>query len=148
MVAPKVLRGRTALFPADLDAPHSWTGTVDAARALIAIGADERGWGRPWHVPTNPAVSPRQLAIALADCAGVGAPKLRRMPSWLLASIALGSKVVRELPEMQYQLQQPFVVDSSETERTFGLAPTQLTDILDDGLAHSVVAVEPIGGRS
>jgi hypothetical protein len=70
------------------------------------------------------------------------------MPSWLLASIALGSKVVRELPEMQYQLQQPFVVDSSETERTFGLAPTPLTDILDDGLAHSVVAVEPIGGRS
>lgn len=136
MVAPKVLAGKTALFPADLDAPHSWTGTVDAARALVAAGADERSWGRPWHVPTNPAVSPRQLATVLADCARVGAPKLRRMPGWLLAAAALGSKVVRELPEMQYQLQKPFVMDSSETAHTFGLTPTALEEILHDGLSQ------------
>ncbi|WP_231989803.1 NAD-dependent epimerase/dehydratase family protein [Mycobacterium sp. 852002-51057_SCH5723018] len=143
MVAPKVLAGKTALFPADLDASHSWTGTVDAARALVAIGDDERGWGRPWHVPTNPAMSPRQLATVLADCAGVGAPKLRRMPGWLLAMAGLGSKVVRELPEMQYQLQKPFVVDASETEHTFGLAPTPLAEILRDGLAHRPAIAEP-----
>jgi nucleoside-diphosphate-sugar epimerase len=142
MVAPRVLANKTALFPADLDAPHSWTGTVDAARALVAAGADERSWGRPWHVPTNPAVSPRQLAILLAHCAGVGPPKLRRMPGWLLASAALGSKVVRELPEMQYQLQKPFVVDSSEFERTFGLTATSLTDILQDGYSHIPSATE------
>ncbi|WP_245845412.1 NAD-dependent epimerase/dehydratase family protein [Mycobacterium arosiense] len=140
MVAPKVLAGKTALFPADLDAPHSWTGTVDAARALIAIGAEEHSWGRAWHVPTNAAVSPRQLATVLAGCARVGAPKLRRMPGWLLASAALGSKVIRELPEMQYQLQKPFMMDSSETERTFGLAPTPLGEILHDGLSRGPTA--------
>jgi nucleoside-diphosphate-sugar epimerase len=146
MVAPKVVAGKTALFPADLKAPHSWTGTVDAARAMVAISADDRGWGRPWHVPTNPAVSPRELAIALADCAKVRAPKLRRMPGWLLFSAALASRTVRELPEMQYQLQNPFVMDSSNTERTFALSPTHLTDILQDGLAHTATA-EPVGGR-
>jgi nucleoside-diphosphate-sugar epimerase len=146
MVAPKILANKTALFPADLEAPHSWTGTVDAARALIAVGADDRSWGRPWHVPSNPAVSPRQLATTLAECAGVGAPKLRRMPSWLLGAAALGSKVVRELPEMQYQLQEPFVVDSSDCERTFALTPTSLTDILRGGFSHPPVAVERIHG--
>jgi nucleoside-diphosphate-sugar epimerase len=146
MVAPKVLANKTAMFPADLDAPHSWTSTVDTARALIAIGADERSWGRPWHVPTNPAVSPRELATALAHCAGVGPPKLRRMPGWLLASAALGSKVVRELPEMQYQLQKPFVVDSSQTERTFALTPTPLTDILRDGLRTAAGANDSANG--
>ncbi|MCV7101916.1 NAD-dependent epimerase/dehydratase family protein [Mycobacterium palustre] len=149
MVAPKVLAGKTALFPADLDAPHSWTGTVDAARALAAIGDDERAWGRPWHVPTNAAVSPRQLATVLAECAGVGAPKLRRMPRWLLAAAGLGSKAVRELPEMQYQLQRPFVMDASETEGTFGLTPTPLAEILRDGLTRIPAGVEPArGGRS
>lgn len=146
MVVPKVLANKTAMFPADLDAPHSWTGTVDAARALIAIGADERSWGRPWHVPTNPAVSPRDLATALAHCAGVGPPKLRRMPGWLLASAALGSNVVRELPEMQYQLQLPFVVDSSQTQRTFALTPTPLTDILRDGLRTAASATDTAPG--
>ncbi|WP_231999043.1 NAD-dependent epimerase/dehydratase family protein [Mycobacterium sp. 1081908.1] len=136
MVAPKVLAKKTALFPADLDAPHSWTGTVDAARALVTIGAEERSWGRPWHVPTGPPVSPRQLANTLAHCAGVGAPKLRRMPGWLLAAAGLGSTVVRELPEMQYQLQKPFVMDSSETETTFGLTATTTIAILRDSLPH------------
>ncbi|WP_196772209.1 NAD-dependent epimerase/dehydratase family protein [Mycobacterium colombiense] len=141
MVTPKVLAGRVALFPADLDAPHSWTGTVDAARTLITVGADERSWGRPWHVPTNPAVSPRELATVLANCARVGAPRLRRMPGWLLASAALGSKVIRELPEMQYQLREPFVMDSSETAHTFGLTPTPLHEILHDGLSRDPAGI-------
>jgi hypothetical protein len=37
MVAPKIVADKTAFFPADLDAPHSWTGTADAALALIAV---------------------------------------------------------------------------------------------------------------
>jgi hypothetical protein len=86
------------------------------------------------------------LVTTLAECAGVGAPKLRRMPGWLLGAPALGSKVVRELPEMQYQLQEPFVVDSSHSERTFALTPTSLTDILRGGFSHPPVAVERIHG--
>src|SRR5258705_3665072 len=134
MVAPKVLAQKPALFPAALDAPHSWTGTVDAARALIAAAATEHAWGQAWHAPTNPPVSPRELAAMLARCAGVRGPKLYRMPGWLLRAAALGSKVVRELPEMQYQLQKPFVVDSSRMQREFLLSPTPLSDILCDGL--------------
>lgn len=138
MVAPKILAQKPALFPADLDAPHSWTGTVDAARALVTVAASEHVWGRAWHAPTNPPVSPRNLALTLARLAGVGPPKLYRMPRWLLGTAALSSKVVRELPEMQYQLQKPFVVDSRRIQRDFGLSPTPLDDILRDGLSESL----------
>jgi nucleoside-diphosphate-sugar epimerase len=137
MVAPKILAQKPALFPADLDAPHSWTGTVDVARALTTVAASEHAWGRPWHAPTNPPVSPRALAVTLARLAGARAPKLYRMPRWLLAAVALSSKVVRELPEMQYQLQNPFIVDSFRIQRDFGLSPTPLDDILRDGLSGS-----------
>ncbi|MDT5066282.1 MAG: hypothetical protein QOK02_2437 [Mycobacterium sp.] len=146
MVAPKILAQKTALFPADLDAPHSWTGTVDAARALIAASANERAWGCAWHAPTNGPVSARELAAMLARCANVGAPKLYRMPGWLLGAAALTSKVVRELPEMQYQLQKPFVVDSTRMQREFGLSPTPLADILHDGLSGSSDPVTTLGG--
>jgi nucleoside-diphosphate-sugar epimerase len=148
MVAPKILAAKPALFPADLDAPHSWTGTADAARALIAVDSDERAWGRAWHAPTNPAVSPRQLAITFAQCANVREPKLRRMPGWLLTAAALASPPVRELPEMQYQLQKPFVLDSSLTEREFALSPTPLADILQEGLAHKSSSLAGRGGTS
>jgi hypothetical protein len=49
---------------------------------------------------------------------------------------------------MQYQLQKPFVMDSSETEKTFGLTATPITAILRDGLPRAVSVVEPAcGGR-
>ncbi|WP_415855781.1 NAD-dependent epimerase/dehydratase family protein, partial [Sinomonas sp. G460-2] len=52
MVLPAVLKGRRALAPADLDAPHSWTYVGDMARTMIAVGADESAWGRAWHAVT------------------------------------------------------------------------------------------------
>jgi nucleoside-diphosphate-sugar epimerase len=134
MVAPKVLAQKQAMFPADLDAPHSWTGTVDTARALAAAAASDHAWGQAWHAPTNAPVSARRLATTLARCAGVAEPRLSRMPGWLLRAAGWGSKVVRELPEMQYQLQKPFVVDSARMQREFALRPTPLVDILRDGL--------------
>jgi nucleoside-diphosphate-sugar epimerase len=129
-VVPKVLAGHRALVPANLDAPHSWTGTGDAARTLVAASRDDRAWGRAWHAPTNPPVPVRELAARLATLAGAPAPKLRAMPAWLLRVAGLASPLVRELPEMQYQFRRPFILDSSLTERTFGLAPTPLDDLL------------------
>jgi len=58
----------------------------------------------------------------------------------------LSSKVVRELPEMQYQLQKPFIVDSSRMQCEFGLSPTPLTDILQDGLLGSSGPIATLGG--
>ena len=134
MVAPRVVARKPVWFPADLDAEHSWTSTVDTARALIAVSVSDRAWGQPWHAPTNAPMSVRQLTLALAECANVRAAKLHRMPGWVLRAAGLISPVVRELPEMQYQLRRPFILDSSRMQHEFGLAPTPLAEILNDGL--------------
>ncbi|MFW6689453.1 NAD-dependent epimerase/dehydratase family protein [Streptomyces sp. MAR4 CNX-425] len=131
-VAPRVLTGRTALVPADLDAPHSWTATRDAARALVAVAGDGTARGGVWHAPTPPPESVRDLAARLARVAGARPPKLRTMPGWMLRAGGLFSPLVRELPEVQYQFRRPFVLDSSHTERTFDLSPTPLDDTLAD----------------
>ncbi|WP_328609353.1 NAD-dependent epimerase/dehydratase family protein [Amycolatopsis sp. NBC_00345] len=128
--APKVLAGKQAMVPAALDLPHSWTATGDAARALVAVSRDERAWGQVWHVPTNQAVSVRELATRLASLAAAPVPKLRSLPAWLLKTAGLTSPMIRELPEMQYQFRRPFILDSSLTEHTFDLKPTPLDEIL------------------
>lgn len=131
-VAPKVLAGKPALVPADLDAPHSWTATRDVARALVTVAQDERGRGRVWHAPTPPPLSVRELAVRLARRAEVREPRLRAMPGWMLRAGGLFSPAVRELPEMQYQFQRPFVLDSSAIEETFDLHPTPLEEVLQE----------------
>lgn len=132
MVAGRVLGGRRAFVPADLDAPHSWTSIADTARALVAASRDDRSWGRAWHVPTNPPVSVRELAARLARLADARAPRLHTMPTWMLTLAGIFSPVVREIPEMLYQYHRPFTLDSSHTQQTFALVPTPLDQILTE----------------
>ena len=128
MVAPAVLSGRRVLAPANFDVPHSVTYTGDAARTLVVLGSDERAWGRPWHVPTAPAVTLRELAARLAKLVGAPEPRLRTMSPLVLRLGGIFSPMARAFIEMRYQFDGPFVVDSSAAEGTFGLVPTSLDD--------------------
>jgi nucleoside-diphosphate-sugar epimerase len=130
LVLPKVLAGKRASAPADLDAPHSWTHVGDVARTLVAVAADERAWGRPWHVPTAPAMSLRRLAERTAELAGAPAARIATMPAFALRLAGLFNPMAREMAEMQYQLRQPFVLDSSAATAAFGIEPTPTDDAL------------------
>ncbi|WP_410671501.1 NAD-dependent epimerase/dehydratase family protein [Amycolatopsis sp. cmx-4-68] len=130
LVLPKVLAGKRASAPADLDAPHSWTYAGDVARTLIAAAADERAWGRAWHVPTAPAVSVRELATRAAELADAPAARVTRMPGFALRLAGFFNPMAREMAEMQYQLQGPFVLDSSAATATFGIEPTPTDEAL------------------
>jgi nucleoside-diphosphate-sugar epimerase len=130
MVEPQVLAGQPAVVAADLDAAHSWTYTGDVARTLVAVSQDDRTWGRPWHVPAGPAVSIRELAERLAEAAGAPAPKLRVLTTDELTALGEADPIMKELPEMHYLHDQPLILDSSQTEQTFGLKPTPLDEVL------------------
>lgn len=130
LVVPKVLAGRRALVPADLAAPHSWTYVGDVARTLVAAAADERAWGRAWHVPSQPPESIRGLADRLVELAGVRAARLATMPAPVLWLGGLFDPTVRELRETAYQFRRPFVLDSSAATAAFGIEPTPLATAL------------------
>lgn len=135
MLLPALLRGRRALAPADIDAPHSWTYTGDVARTLIAVAADESTWGRPWHVPTPPPLSLRELAELAVSVAAAPRARIGRMPNALLRAAGLFNVAARQLPEMRYQFDHPFVLDSSAAQKAFGLKPTSTTDALRETIS-------------
>ncbi|MDH6135012.1 nucleoside-diphosphate-sugar epimerase [Kitasatospora sp. MAA4] len=141
MVLPAVLRGRHALAPADVDAPHSWTYTGDMARTLVAVADDESAWGRPWHAPTPPPRSVRELAGLAATLAAAPAARTRRMPSALLRLAGLFSAEAREIPEVRYQFDRPFVLDSTQAQTAFGLEPTPT----EEALRETVAAIRSAG---
>ncbi|WP_329048935.1 NAD-dependent epimerase/dehydratase family protein [Amycolatopsis sp. NBC_01488] len=130
LVLPKILAGKRAAAPADLDAPHSWTHVGDVARTLVAVAADERAWGRAWHAPTAPAMSVRRLATRAAELAGAPAARVTTMPAVALRLAGLVNPLAREMVEVQYQLRAPFVLDSSAATAAFGIEPTPTDDAL------------------
>ncbi|MFI5586023.1 NAD-dependent epimerase/dehydratase family protein [Amycolatopsis sp. NPDC051758] len=143
LVLPKVLAGKRASAPADLDAPHSWTYVGDVARTLVAVAADEQAWGRPWHVPTAPAVSIRRLAERAAEIADAPAARLTTMPGIALRLAGLFNPAAREMVEMQYQLRGPFVLDSSAATTAFGIEPAPTDDALRETIEgrHDALSV-------
>jgi len=126
VLAKPILSGKRAYVPGALDVPHSWTAISDAARTLVTVAADSRAWGRAWLVPTQPPLTVRALAARFASVAGAPAPKLSVIPYPVLWTVGLFLPLARELRATRYQFVKPFVVDSSTTEKTFGLAPTEL----------------------
>ncbi len=130
MLMPAVRKGKRALVPIDFDVPHSQTFTEDAARTLVALAEDQRAWGRPWHVPTGPAITLREFAERYAKLAGAPEPRLRTMSNVILRLGGLFNPSAREFIEMRYQFERPFVLDSSAAQETFGLRPTPLDEAL------------------
>ncbi|HWH01725.1 MAG TPA: NAD-dependent epimerase/dehydratase family protein [Pilimelia sp.] len=125
VLLPAMARRRTAWAPADVDAPHSFTYTGDVARTLVTLAADERAWGRAWHVPSPQPISIRELARRYAAVTGQPGVPVRGLPRWVLRAAPF-VPMARELAEMDYQFYAPFVLDSSAVTRTFGLTATDL----------------------
>jgi nucleoside-diphosphate-sugar epimerase len=135
-VVPRLLAGRRVQVLGSADAAHSWTYVGDVARLLVTVGVDPRAWGRPWHVPSNPPRTQREAIGDLARVAGVGPVKVSVMPRAMLALAGLFSPVVRELPEVAYQMERPFIIDSTAAEATFGLVPTPWEQVLTETIAY------------
>jgi nucleoside-diphosphate-sugar epimerase len=143
VVLPAVREGRAAWVPADLSVPHSYTYLGDVSSLLVTVATDERGWGRPWHVPSPPPVSVRELAAEAARALGAPAPRLRHVPYPVLWTAGVLTPTLREFREVHYQFAEPFVIDATDATRTFGLAATALQDAVAEMVARPDASVTP-----
>lgn len=125
MVAP-VLAGKNVSVMGSARQPHSFTYVPDLAGAMIAAADQPYAWNAVWHAPTGPARTQKELAAAFAAAAGRPTPKVRVLPGWTIRTAALASAGARELAEMLYQFERPFVMDSAASEAALGVSHTPL----------------------
>ena len=126
---PTAVRGRAAWVIGRPDLPHTWTDVHDVARALVAVAQRPDTWGQVWHAPSN---APRTQREALTDVlAAVGRPPVRVHGTPRLALSLLGRvlPMVRELDEMSYMFQRPYVMDSTRSQQVLELAPTPWAEV-------------------
>src|SRR5215472_1325082 len=131
-----LLAGSRAYSPFPLDVPHSWTSIADCARTLVAVATDERAFGQAWLVPTNPALTVRQLATRFAEVNGAPKAKLTAIPYPVMWAAGVFVPMIKELRTTRYQFTSPFVIDSRATTTAFGLEPTPMDAALRDAAAR------------
>jgi nucleoside-diphosphate-sugar epimerase len=128
------LAGRRADFIGNPDLPHTYSYVPDIAAGLATLGTDPRAAGQVWHLPGPPTVTTRELLDLVAAEIGhqVG---IRSVPKLAVRALALASPMMRELAEMSYQFDQPFILDTSKYQSTFAAAGTPLADAIAATLA-------------
>ena len=121
-----VLAGKAGMSPVNPDTPHTYHYIPDVALGLATLGcADESQLaGSPlWMLPCQPAVTTREMILRFEPALGHDIP-LNVMPRWLLNTLGMVVPMVREIREMAYQWDEPFVVDDSRFRAAFGVRPT------------------------
>jgi nucleoside-diphosphate-sugar epimerase len=121
------LAGRRADFIGDPGLPHTYSYVPDIAAGLATLGTDTRAEGEVWHLPGPPTVTTRAFLDLVAG--EVGHPVgIRPVPKLALRALGLFNPMLRELAETSYQFDQPFILDTSKYQTTFGTAGTPLAD--------------------
>jgi nucleoside-diphosphate-sugar epimerase len=119
----------------DVDQPHTFTFIRDYARGLATLGARDEALGQVWHVPSAETTTQRALLAMVWEEAGAGNPKLTVMRGRLVRALALFSPIMRELAEMLYEWERPYVVDHSKFERAFGVETTPHREAIRETVA-------------
>jgi nucleoside-diphosphate-sugar epimerase len=134
-VFPAALTGRTATVLGDPDQPHTYTYVPDIGEGLAVLGEHPDAPGQVWHLPNDPDTrTTRQLVDIVYRQSGHPGGSLRRLPPVLLRALGMVNPTMRELVEMQYQFEEPFVVDSRKITDKLCVEATPV----EEALAHTL----------
>jgi nucleoside-diphosphate-sugar epimerase len=123
------VHGKAASVVGDLDAPHTYTYIEDFGKALAMLGERDEALGQAWHVPNAETLTTRQF-ITLIFNELQQPPKMSAMGKTMLRLGGLFIPPAREVIEMLYEFEKPFVVDSSKFTKTFGVQGTPLREAI------------------
>jgi nucleoside-diphosphate-sugar epimerase len=117
------LQGKAAQTAGDPDARHTYTFIDDFGKALVVLGERDEALGQTWHVPNPETLTTRQVVDLIFQEIGQPA-KLSTMGKMMMRIGGIFIPGAREMVEMMYEFEKPFVVDSSKFTEAFGMQAT------------------------
>lgn len=133
-VFPAALAGKAVQVLGNPDLPHTYTYMPDIGRALVTLGQEEKALGQVWHIPSAATVTTRQFLQMVGEA--ISKPvRVQTAPKILLQLIGLFNGDLREVLEMIYQFEEPFIVDGSKFSQAFGFQATALPTAIKSTVA-------------
>ncbi len=113
------LLGKRVNLLGNIDQPHTYTYIHDFAHALVRLGNHNEAYGQIWHVPNAPIITTREF-VGLIEQA-IGKPvKVQAAGSKMVTFMGMFSPMLREMKEMMYQWEKPYIVSHDKYKNTFG----------------------------
>ncbi|MCF7823885.1 MAG: NAD-dependent dehydratase [Candidatus Marinimicrobia bacterium] len=129
-----VYEGKSVNLLGNINLNHTFCYIKDFARGLITLGNHDQAYGEVWHVPSAAAVSTAEM-VKLIENEMSRTIKVRTAGKGLISLLGLFNPMIKEVKEMMYTWQEPYVVDHSKFEKAFGLNITEHQDAIRETVA-------------
>ncbi|RFS26833.1 NAD-dependent epimerase/dehydratase family protein [Chitinophaga silvatica] len=134
LIIDKFKKNGTAMWLGRDDVPHSYTYTPDAGKGLYLLSQDESSWNQIWHLPTaHPALDGKGFIHLIAKEMNAK-PKYMKLGTFMVGLTGLFDATVKEIKEMLYQNNYPYIFDSTKFEKHFSVKPTSY----EEGIRASI----------
>jgi nucleoside-diphosphate-sugar epimerase len=130
----RVRKGQKAQWLGDPTKLHSFTYTRDAAWGTALLGNTEDAFGRVWHLPTDPATLTGEQWVQMVAQLLDQPNGYTQVGKTMVRLLSLFVPIMRELPEMWYQVDSDYLFDSSAFVERFGKGATPYAEGLREML--------------
>ncbi len=137
--AVAAVRGGTADLIGPVDQPHEFVFVPDVGPVVAKLVDTPAAYGHVWHLAGPGVTTQRDLVDEMERVVGHKV-KHRVVGKAMLRVLGLFNKLIRELPEMNYLLTDPLVMDDSALQRLIG--PVRKTPYAE-GIRRTLAAVAP-----
>ena len=124
-------QGKRVMLFGNIALPHTFTYIKDFAAAMINVGTSNDTFGQIWHVPNAPALSPDKW-LHLFEVITNKKIKKSFTPKFVIRIVGLFNSFIKELYEMAYQFEYPYLVNHDKYVSRFGNHSTYPSDIVKE----------------
>lgn len=137
-----VYSGKTVRMFGNIALPHTFTYIKDFAAAVINVGAANDTFGQIWHVPNAPALSLDKW-VHLFEVITNKKIKKSVTPKFAIRIAGLFNSFIKELFEMAYQFEYPYLVNHDKYVSRFGNHSTYPSEIVKETVEWYISTQKP-----
>jgi nucleoside-diphosphate-sugar epimerase len=113
-----ILKNKRPIWLGNPGIKHTYAYTKDNARALVALALDETCYGQVWHLPTGDPLTIEEL-MRLVNQHAHTSYTVQYVPRMMLYISGLFVPIIKEVREMLYQFDYPYVISSEKFKEKF-----------------------------
>ena len=114
----RMLQGKAPQFLTNPEILHTYANIPDNARALIDLALCEDCYGQVWHLPVGSPTTANEMLTLFNQCLGTKY-KIQVLPAFMRKFLALFIGPLKEVSEMLYQFEQPYLMSSEKFMNRF-----------------------------
>lgn len=114
-----IAAGKPTAFIGNMTVPREYVYLPDAARMIVEIASRTESYGENWHIPGPNVISGHDLVKIAQQASGNRKPVLP-LGRISLSLIGMFNPVMKEVVEMLYLTEEPFVLSGEKYEREIG----------------------------